>query len=399
PSFEGQANTIEYNKDFSIKVSGLLPNSTIDKISGSKGVKAKKDSYDVNDKGEATIEFEGVSDNSIPSIKINFNYIKKGIEKAPYDINEIKITPYDLSLTFDDFLNPYNGKDVNLEISKGLQNRKLIWSISGDGEFKNTPPEYFNSTDKIKVQITPKKPYDKSVKVSIKYEGESKDFSQIIRYDYKPEISDTKVSFFYKTTLKIMGLKPKSTIVVTPDKTLTYTKLESIGNKINVDENGVAYLNFLPIGEVSSINYNNRWFWLKVQYDRGDGKISTYETPWLEVVTEFYGQYNSFYYDQRLYPNRILMEIDIYGIPGNSIQFSTNLDEFSDMEDIKEERNDVSFDKTGVAVYQKSVNWLCKGGENSKLHYKILLNGKVKEGILNVNCHGGDNKHWYSWDD
>ncbi|MCV3444018.1 inverse autotransporter beta domain-containing protein, partial [Campylobacter sp. IFREMER_LSEM_CL1097] len=39
PSFKTQEKTIDYIDDFNIKISGLLPNSTIDKISGSKGVK------------------------------------------------------------------------------------------------------------------------------------------------------------------------------------------------------------------------------------------------------------------------------------------------------------------------------------------------------------------------
>ncbi|MBX1886087.1 hypothetical protein, partial [Campylobacter peloridis] len=288
PSFEGQANTIEYNKDFSIKVSGLLPNSTIDNISGSKGVKAKKDSYDVNDKGEATIEFEGISDYNILSVKINFTYIKRGNEEDSCDTNEIKIAPFDLIFYYDNYLNPYNGKDVNLEVSKGLQNRKLIWSISGDGEFKNTPPEYFDSTGKIKIQITPKKPYQNSVKVSVKYEGESKDFSQIIRYDYKPEIpsaNDSKVDFNNDTSLKLTGLKPNSKVTLIPNMALTYTKLYSTETTAN--ENGIAYIYFSHVSAVPIVDYDKNYrFYLTIQYDRGDGEINSVNSHWIYIITK-----------------------------------------------------------------------------------------------------------------
>lgn len=357
PSFGSKAKTIEYKKDFSIKINNLLPNSTIDSISGSKGVKAKKDSFDVNNKGEAILEFEGISNYAIPSIDIKFAYIKQGNEKAIYKMDKINIqNPYDLVFYYDSFLNPYEGKDVNLEISKGLANRKLKWSISGDGEFKNTPPEYFSETGKINIQIKPKKPYQNSVRVSVKYEDDpSKEFNQSIRYDYHPTIKHNYkdkliVDFNSGSTLKLVGLKPNSKVVLTPNTTLTYTKLND--TTIMADENGEAYLNFSPVKSISSLNYEeNHKFFLKMQYDRGDEQTTSIDSQNIFLITkELVVEYSG--YNKGLYYEAIFKVKG--GIPGLSIGQQTVVKWVAGLSDQATKENTRIFSKNGETLLRES---------------------------------------------
>ncbi|HEC1774093.1 TPA: hypothetical protein R1721_001673, partial [Campylobacter lari] len=77
PSFKGELNTIDYKSDFKITVSGLLADSAV-KVLKDEKVTPKKESFNVNDKGEATLEFSGISDYSIKDFKISIEYLKQG---------------------------------------------------------------------------------------------------------------------------------------------------------------------------------------------------------------------------------------------------------------------------------------------------------------------------------
>ncbi|MCV3457741.1 hypothetical protein, partial [Campylobacter sp. CNRCH_2016_0050h] len=77
PSFKSELNTIDYKSDFKITVSGLLADSAV-KVLKDEKVTPKKESFNVNDKGEATLEFSGISDYSIKDFKISIEYLKQG---------------------------------------------------------------------------------------------------------------------------------------------------------------------------------------------------------------------------------------------------------------------------------------------------------------------------------
>ncbi|MCV3387375.1 hypothetical protein L8U00_02580, partial [Campylobacter sp. IFREMER_LSEM_CL2256] len=99
PSFKGQEKTIDYMDDFSIKVSGLLPNSTIDKITGSNGVKAKKDSFNVNENGEAVLEFSSIGDFSVKETNISFYYVEHiGEQKVEFKLDPIRFFEYKIEI-------------------------------------------------------------------------------------------------------------------------------------------------------------------------------------------------------------------------------------------------------------------------------------------------------------
>ncbi|HEC1798105.1 TPA: hypothetical protein R1763_001568, partial [Campylobacter lari] len=133
PSFKAQEKTIDYIDDFNIKVSGLLPNSTIDKISGSKGVKAKKESFNVNDNGEATLEFSGISDYSIKELTIKFSYTKQGSVKEELNLDKIKLYQYTISFNADpSTIIAEPNKNAEVTLKGGKANEKIEWSLSGD---------------------------------------------------------------------------------------------------------------------------------------------------------------------------------------------------------------------------------------------------------------------------
>ncbi|MCV3387857.1 hypothetical protein L8U00_05075, partial [Campylobacter sp. IFREMER_LSEM_CL2256] len=166
PSFKAQAKTIDYIDDFSIKVSGLLPNSTIDKITGSNGVKAKKDSFNVNDKGEAVLEFNGIGDFSVKELTIKFSYTKQGSVKEELNLDKIKLYQYNLQIQSNRnwFYNKLN-EQSEIKITGGRLNSEITWNIQGDGTIINKDSK-FNSQGEAKATITSKDPFENEITIN-----------------------------------------------------------------------------------------------------------------------------------------------------------------------------------------------------------------------------------------
>ncbi|EGK8129809.1 hypothetical protein IO384_001503, partial [Campylobacter lari] len=261
PSFKTQEKTIDYIDDFNIKISGLLPNSTIDKISGSKGVKAKKESFNVNDKGETTLEFSGISDYSVKDIAIKFNYIKQGSIKKELNLDKIKLYQYAISFN----ANPSTiiaepNKNAEVTLKGGKANEKIEWSLSGDATLSNQEAT-FNASGEAKAVITSKAPFKTNPIISVNTLGQNltKTLTYIDGTVYTPKIEypSYKVSF-WKTldktidydsdyVLKISGLLPNSTIDNISGSKGVKAKKESF----NVNDKGEATLEFSGISDYS----------------------------------------------------------------------------------------------------------------------------------------------------
>ncbi|MCV3391890.1 inverse autotransporter beta domain-containing protein [Campylobacter sp. IFREMER_LSEM_CL2101] len=183
PSFKAQEKTIDYIDDFNIKVSGLLPNSAIDKISGSKGVKAKKESFNVNDKGEATLEFSGINDYSVKELTIKFSYIKQGSVKEELNLDKIKLYQYNLQIQSNRtwFYNKLN-EQSEIKITGGRPNSEITWNIQGDGIIINKDSK-FNSQGEAKATITSKDPFENEITINASTLG--KKIDQKISYKWE----------------------------------------------------------------------------------------------------------------------------------------------------------------------------------------------------------------------
>ncbi|MCV3553613.1 inverse autotransporter beta domain-containing protein [Campylobacter sp. CNRCH_2013_0898h] len=261
PSFKTQEKTIDYIDDFNIKISGLLPNSTIDKISGSKGVKAKKESFNVNDKGETTLEFSGISDYSVKDIAIKFNYIKQGSIKKELNLDKIKLYQYAISFNADpSTIIAEPNKNAEVTLKGGKPNEKIEWSLSGDATLTKTD-KVFNVSGEAKAVITSKAPFKTNPIINVNTLGQNltKTLTYIDGTIYTPKIEypSYKVSF-WKTldktidydsdyVLKISGLLPNSTIDNISGSKGVKAKKESF----NVNNKGEATLEFSGISDPS----------------------------------------------------------------------------------------------------------------------------------------------------
>ncbi|MCV3393654.1 inverse autotransporter beta domain-containing protein, partial [Campylobacter sp. IFREMER_LSEM_CL908] len=200
PSFKTQEKTIDYIDDFNIKISGLLPNSTIDKISGSKGVKAKKESFNVNNKGEATLEFSGISDYSVKDIAIKFNYIEQGSVKKELNLDKIKLYQYAISFNADpSTIIAEPNKNAEVTLKGGKPNEKIEWSLSGGATLTKTD-KVFNASGEAKAVITSKAPFKTNPVISVNTLGQNltKTLTYIDGTIYTPKIEypSYKVSFW-----------------------------------------------------------------------------------------------------------------------------------------------------------------------------------------------------------
>ncbi|HEC1793317.1 TPA: inverse autotransporter beta domain-containing protein, partial [Campylobacter lari] len=261
PSFKTQEKTIDYIDDFNIKISGLLPNSTIDKISGSKGVKAKKESFDVNNKGEATLEFSGISDYSVKDIAIKFNYIEQGSVKKELNLDKIKLYQYAISFNADpSTIIAEPNKNAEVTLKGGKPNEKIEWSLSGGATLTKTD-KVFNASGEAKTVITSKAPFKTNPVISVNTLGQNltKTLTYIDGTIYTPKIEypSYKVSF-WKTldktidydsdyVLKISGLLPNSTI----DKISGSKGVKAKKESFNVNDKGESTLEFSGISDPS----------------------------------------------------------------------------------------------------------------------------------------------------
>ncbi|MCV3473869.1 inverse autotransporter beta domain-containing protein [Campylobacter sp. CNRCH_2014_2849] len=290
PSFKTQEKTIDYIDDFNIKISGLLPNSTIDKISGSKGVKAKKESFNVNDKGETTLEFSGISDYSVKDIAIKFNYIKQGSIKKELNLDKIKLYQYAISFNADpSTIIAEPNKNAEVTLKGGKANEKIEWSLSGDATLSNQEAT-FNASGEAKAVITSKAPFKTNPVISVNTLGQNltKTLTYIDGTVYTPKIEypSYKVSF-WKTldktidydsdyVLKVSGLLPNSTIDNISGSKGVKAKKESF----NVNDKGEATLEFSGISDPSVKELTIKFSYMKSVITKAEitaDKINLYQ--------------------------------------------------------------------------------------------------------------------------
>ncbi|HEC1752375.1 TPA: hypothetical protein R1706_000237, partial [Campylobacter lari] len=218
--FRGEAKLIQYDSPYEIKVSNLLPNSTIDKITGSKGVKAKKDSFSVNDRGETVLEFDGISDYSVKNITIQFNYIQKGSQKAELTLEPISVfDEYDLIIAGSPFtIKAIPNDSVGVALIGGHPGSKVEWSISGDATLSKQDT-VFNDDGEARAAITSKDPFKTDPVISVNALG--RNLSKKFSYEtvYTPEIDypsleghEKMVDILDDFNIKVRGLMPNSEI-------------------------------------------------------------------------------------------------------------------------------------------------------------------------------------------
>ncbi|EGK7513962.1 hypothetical protein IO387_000360 [Campylobacter lari] len=279
PSFKAQEKTIDYIDDFNIKVSGLLPNSAIDKISGSKGVKAKKESFNVNDKGEATLEFSGINDYSVKNITIKFNYIQKGDQKVELKLDPIAIYQYDIKFKNEpSTIIAEPNKNVEVVLEGGKPNEKVEWSLSGDASLSNQEA-VFNNNGEAKATITSKAPFKTNPIISVNALGKnlSKNLTYIDGTIYTPKIEypkfkDQEKTIDYETdyTIKVSNLLPNSVI----DGISGSDGVKAKKDSFSVNDKGEAVLEFSGISDYSVKNITIKFNYMKSFISKTDYKIS-----------------------------------------------------------------------------------------------------------------------------
>ncbi|EPH6130620.1 hypothetical protein ACS0H5_000582, partial [Campylobacter lari] len=246
PKFNKE-DTLDYKTDFSVQVSNLLPSSKIS-ITKTQIIKPKKEEVEVNNKGEATIEFEGINDFSQKEITIAFNYIKKGDEKAEQTYT-IKLHQYAPSINFNPDIIAEKDKSYELTVVHGKPNEKVEWNLSGDatlGSYDAT----FNASGEAKATITSKAPFKVNPTLSVITLG--KKINAEFFYNFSPKIveypsfkgQEKTIDYESDFMLKLNGLKPNSNVRIIKEGVINPIK-----EIVQADQNGEAVLWFNEIAD------------------------------------------------------------------------------------------------------------------------------------------------------
>ncbi|MCV3551743.1 inverse autotransporter beta domain-containing protein [Campylobacter sp. CNRCH_2013_0855] len=256
PSFKAQEKTIDYETDYSIKVSNLLPNSVIDGVSGSNKVIPKSTSFKVNEKGEAVLEFKAIKDYNVKDIVIKFKYMKSIISKSDYTTDKVNLYEYNLKIQSNRtwFYNKTN-EQSEIKITGGRLNSEVTWVIQGDGVIINKDSK-FDSHGEAKVTIASKAPFENEITINALTLGKKMD--QKISYKWEifflPEITfpyglsyQYEVDYVKHFPVTITHLKPGFIKVILPngvksekDLSRLYTNGETIIN-LYVDDPHLRY--------------------------------------------------------------------------------------------------------------------------------------------------------------
>ncbi|HDV6579357.1 TPA: inverse autotransporter beta domain-containing protein, partial [Campylobacter lari] len=340
PSFKAQDKTIDYIDDFNIKVSGLLPNSTIDNISGSKGVKAKKESFNVNDKGEATLEFSGISDYSVKELTIKFSYIKQGSVKEEFNLDAIKLYQYTIAFNADpSTIIAEPNKNAEVTVKGGKEGSKVEWNLSGDATLTKAD-KVFNASGEAKATITAKAPFKANPTISVNTLGQNltKTLTYVDGTIYTPKIEypsfkaqDKTIDYESDYVLKVSGLLPNSTI----DKISGSKGVKAKKESFNVNDKGEATLEFSGISDYSVKELTIKFSYMKSVITKSEitaDKIKLYQYKLIvdgsdHIIAE---------------PNRTIKVYVRGGKPNVKIQWS-----FSGDVDIGDKQN--KFDQNGEA--------------------------------------------------
>ena len=261
-NFKGKERTIDYDTPFKIKLSGLTPNTPVILNRGNEGYGPKASQIIVNEQGEATFEFEGISDTSIDDFRIDGIY---QLTNSPNSIARWSTEPIhlyqwggengDSEMNFklpdgaeNQVLDEFNS--ITITISGGKPNSPIDFGIEqGSAEIVSSDSqtdEHGNAT----VTIQAKKPYQDGVGIIIsadhmgnhmESEGIPFELSQVIdtgKLDFEvTPTTGTENEIDYDTPyeVKISGLIENSTVTwdsnsdVIPTSNTSIANLECVG--------------------------------------------------------------------------------------------------------------------------------------------------------------------------
>ena len=263
-----QPNTIDFNEPYTVKVTGLVPNSEVIVVPNGAAVAASGQSaVKVNENGEATLYMQPVSDQSVKSLNVKIKYPKTKAEAAQGEqtytgdktSGELKVWQYEQSSAASTEL---TGDDITYEVivSGGKAGNSVNWSISGDGEL-TAQDAVFNGDGTATATVTVKAPGTNAVTVSAADAETGYDVAAVTQLHltaYTAAIETPSLNVGGKTypntvdfdepfDIKVTGLKPGSEITVKADSGVTPAGGDNVTLKVGSD--GSVTIPYAPVSD------------------------------------------------------------------------------------------------------------------------------------------------------
>ena len=268
------AKTVSYDQEFTVKVKGLLADSTIIVHSDQDAVPQGGDGTEISvgADGTAQIPYKKITNTSALPFKVIFSYAwnkadltdGQGSYDGKYDkqftSEDISVFQYDLKITVTE--KPEDGSDFEIEISGGKPNDPITGTVE-DGQGEITCDPTFNAQGIAHCTIIPDDGYDGEVDITIEGSGDETTISQdnnLVDYtqisiDY-PSFTpvnqsrlDNTVEFNKTFNITVHGLLPNSTINVKPYNAGAFT-VTPVEATVTTDEKGDAVISYKPITKV-----------------------------------------------------------------------------------------------------------------------------------------------------
>ncbi|MCV3444044.1 Ig-like domain-containing protein, partial [Campylobacter sp. IFREMER_LSEM_CL1097] len=235
---------------------------------------AKKESFNVNDKGEATLEFSGISDYNVKDIAIKFNYMKTRTSKLEFAADKIKLYQRELKFEGDKTIYTEEKAQANITLKDGKKGAKVEWNISGDATL-NDHDTTFNSSGEAKATITSKVPFKDNPVINVNTIGQSA--STTIAYvdkEYIPSIIYPSYKGYKQTIelnqdfhLEVSNLIPNTEIEIYHDF-LSAAKPKQ--DHVRVNSSGKATLEFYGVSNPLCSNFNIQFKYMKTKNKSAD---------------------------------------------------------------------------------------------------------------------------------
>ncbi|ALV24682.1 putative adhesin/invasin [Campylobacter iguaniorum] len=226
-------NTIDYKENFKIKVSNLMPNTTVT-WSATNGATPNATTSQVAKDGTTEMNFGAISDFAIKDTDISIEYNKNESVKTSMT-KKLNLYQYQLNLTTDKS-EIIGDEQYVATLSGGKPGERVVWTVTGDSQ-EISKEEVFDENGKAKYTAQGKSPFDlgillnvNALKKSIKKNLPNKMPSNFSNYIYA---NNSCAGAGWNVTLTRVG------------KTLDYTLSFSLAGDYNWFYSNTVTLNYM----------------------------------------------------------------------------------------------------------------------------------------------------------
>ena len=287
-----QDKTVDFNKEFTVKAKGLLPDSTIIVTSDGKGVpQGGSATLKVNADGTCDIPYQAISDKSIKDFTVVYSYAVNEADnndgepfEGSFTSDLINVWQYNLTITAPDKAD--DGGDFVIDVDGGQPGGEITGEV-GDGQGTITCDEKFDANGHAQCTINPDDSYDGKIDITVEgpngEPGHAQTDTGLADYSQTAEIhlpsfvpagsseQPNTIDFNEPYQVRVTGLVPNSDVIVVPNGAAVAASGQST---VKVNENGEATLYMQAVSDQSVKSLNVKIKYPKTKAEAAQGEQS-----------------------------------------------------------------------------------------------------------------------------